>query len=294
MMQAIKRALDDADIIITSPGIPASHPLIQYALEINIPIWSELELGWSLLPPQERKRTIAVTGTNGKTTAVNLLGHMLSVNNLKVKVCGNIGDPIINTVDEKGIYRVIEVSSFQLERSNSFAPFIGILLNISSDHIDRHGTIELYAETKFKLFSYQTRSEFSILNKDDPIITQTASGITLKPKVVNYGLKQDKGLNLWYDRPYVVYEIGQKQGRISIEKANLGGKHNILNIIACLAAAVILGIEDNIIERAVSDFMPSSIVWSTWEIAGGLIAIMIPKQPILMPQLLPLIISANP
>ncbi|MDD3776932.1 MAG: UDP-N-acetylmuramoyl-L-alanine--D-glutamate ligase [Actinomycetota bacterium] len=251
-----KEALDDADIVIASPGIPASHPVIRYALEINVPVWSELELAWSLLPRAERKRTIAVTGTNGKTTVVNLLGHILKKNGREARVCGNVGDPLINNLEGSELYRVIEVSSFQLERSNSFSPHIGILLNISSDHIDRHGSVEQYAKIKFKLFAYQNKSSFCLLNRNDAIINRTLAETGIPSQIINYGLNRKRDLNLWYKPGQIKYSLLGKKGSINIEKSMLKGKHNISNILASVAAAKILNLADEEIEQALNTFQP--------------------------------------
>ena len=147
------------------------------AREREIPVWDELELSWRLLNKTQRSNMIAVTGTNGKTTVVNLIGAILDGSGIANRVCGNVGSPLLDTfeidagcrrAEDDGIVRVVEVSSFQLERSYSFRPGIGILLNITSDHMDRHGSMEEYARIKMKLFARQDGSEFAIINADDP------------------------------------------------------------------------------------------------------------------------------
>jgi len=251
-----KRLLENVHLVIASPGIAGHHPVISWAGKMNIPVWSELELGWSMLDSQERKNTVAVTGTNGKTTAVNLMGKILDGHKMDACVCGNVGDPLINTVDKKNLFRVIEVSSFQLERVISFAPHIGILLNISSDHIDRHSSMEEYTRLKFRLFLKQDSSDFCILNADDSIVSAMASGLAFKPRVIKYGIKQKKGLDLFLEKNNIICSIGSIRGKIDIGSMRLKGVHNTSNIMACVAAAKLLGVGDRVIEKAVTEFKP--------------------------------------
>ncbi|NQT66462.1 MAG: UDP-N-acetylmuramoyl-L-alanine--D-glutamate ligase, partial [Actinobacteria bacterium] len=139
-----KEVIEEIDLIIISPGVPDNMPVIKLAQENKIPVWSELELAWKLLSKEEQGRTIAVTGTNGKTTVVTLIGKILDDSGNNCIVCGNAGLPLIETIDTENKYdsnsrenliRVIEVSSFQLERIYDFKPHISVILNITSDHI---------------------------------------------------------------------------------------------------------------------------------------------------------------
>ena len=151
--------------MVVSPGVPGDIPLIKSAEEKKIPVWSELELAWRLLSREEQSKTIAVTGTNGKTTVVTLIGRIFNDSGNNCIVCGNIGLPLIDTVDKEdesdnlggNLIRVIEVSSFQLERIYRFKPCVSVILNIASDHIDRHKSFEEYGNLKIKLLSNQDK-----------------------------------------------------------------------------------------------------------------------------------------
>ena len=137
--------LDGVELLVKSPGVPGDEPLPAEARKRGIPIWSEIELGSRLLP----NRLVAVTGTNGKTTTSELLGHMLSA-----PVAGNVGRPLTELVGQIDAVTpvVCEVSSFQLEDVHEFAPVVAILLNLEPDHLDRHGTFEAYRDAKLRVF----------------------------------------------------------------------------------------------------------------------------------------------
>jgi len=248
------KLLDTIHLVVPSPGVCAQHPIITQAKKRGIPVASEIELAWSLLDPEERKNTIAVTGTNGKTTAVNLLGEIFQGCRRPVCVCGNVGYPLISTVDKKNLLRVIEVSSFQLEWISSFAPHIGILLNISSDHLDRHGTMEAYARLKFRLFENQQDSDYCILNADDELVFSTSAKLPVGSTVIRYG--QKKEYDVFPHDDALVYELGSSKGSIDIANMQLKGSHNISNTMACVAAAKLLGVQDTHIQKALARFKP--------------------------------------
>src|SRR4030066_2386007 len=127
------------------------------------------------MPEGAKKKTIGVTGTNGKTTVVTLIERILLEAGKQAVVCGNIGNPLINTMDRRypeDTIRVIEISSFQLERIYSFKPHVAVVLNITNDHMDRHYTMDNYADIKFKTFSQLGRSDWGIFNIDDIFISR--------------------------------------------------------------------------------------------------------------------------
>ena len=144
--------LDRAATVVKSPGVPREAPVVAAALERGIEVTGELELAWRLLP----NPFVAVTGTNGKTTTVELLGAIWRAAELPVAVAGNVGTPLASLVGavEPGATVVCECSSFQLEDASAFAPECAVLLNLEPDHLDRHGDIERYREAKMKLFAH--------------------------------------------------------------------------------------------------------------------------------------------
>jgi UDP-N-acetylmuramoylalanine--D-glutamate ligase len=139
--------LDGVDLLVKSPGVPAEAPLVQEALRRGVPVWSEVELGYRLLGPTP---IVGVTGTNGKTTTVELLGAMLRAAGADVAVAGNVGKPL--SAVERADWVVCELSSFQLEDVHELHLRVGVLLNLEPDHLDRHGTFEAYRAAKLRIF----------------------------------------------------------------------------------------------------------------------------------------------
>lgn len=263
-----KEILKKTDLVIISPGVPGDFPIIKLASGYGIPIWSELELAWRLLSNGAQNKTIAVTGTNGKTTVVNLIGKILNDSGNGCIVCGNVGLPLIDTIDpensdsdyQKNLIRVIEVSSFQLERVYDFKPHISVILNITSDHIDRHDTFENYIDLKLKLMLKQNEDDWSIINADDKNINDKLK-IILKsrsrlPEIVRYGLESKKNMDLFYKSNRIYYRIGKCSGDINIKNTLLKGKHNISNIMASIAAAVLIGANKKSIKGTIDSFKP--------------------------------------
>ena len=144
--------LDGADLVIKSPGVPAESPLAAAARRRGIPLWSEVELGYRLLPAGAR--LIGVTGTNGKTTTTELLGAILRADGRPTEVAGNVGRPLTDAAEDAGrdSWVACELSSFQLEDVNSLACDVAVLLNLEPDHLDRHGTFEAYRDAKLRIF----------------------------------------------------------------------------------------------------------------------------------------------
>ena len=246
--------LENIQLVVASPGVPSVHPFLKTAKDLKIPIWSEIELAWNLLEKDEKKNTIAVTGTNGKTTVVNILGKILRDKGMEACVCGNVGYPLISTLGRRGLFRVIEVSSFQLEWTVNFAPHIGILLNISSDHLDRHLALEEYARIKFKLFSKQKNSDYCIINAEDGVISSMSEGFSTGSKIVRYGEKKD--LDVFFSGDKVTCSLGSKKMEIDASSSRLRGKHNISNIAACIAASALVGVDERTMEIALNEFRP--------------------------------------
>ena len=153
--------LERAGTVVKSPGVPAQAPVIAAARARGLPVLGELELAWRLLPNE----FVAVTGTNGKTTTVELIGHIYREAGLSVAVAGNVGTALSGLVGELDEHATIvcETSSFQLEDTLAFAPEAAVLLNITPDHLDRHGTLEAYREAKLRIFAHQAAGDVAVL-----------------------------------------------------------------------------------------------------------------------------------
>src|SRR5712691_11648923 len=164
------RTFVEQDLIVSSPGVPPTMPALASARVIGIPVWSEIELAWRFL----RGRLVCLTGSNGKTTTTSRIGHILETAGLPVQVAGNIGTPLISRVDVSSDagFTVVEASSFQLESISAFRPDVAVLLNVTPDHLDRHGSFETYGRSKARIFENQTEEDAAVLNADDAAAQQ--------------------------------------------------------------------------------------------------------------------------
>ena len=166
--------LEGTRTVVKSPGVPREAPVIAAALERGIEVVGELELAWRALP----NRFVAVTGTNGKTTTVELLGHLYRTAGEPVAVAGNVGTPLselVGEVDPEATV-VCECSSFQLEDTTAFAPECAVFLNLAPDHLDRHGDLESYLAAKLRIFANQGNDDVAVYNADDPFAAGTDLG----------------------------------------------------------------------------------------------------------------------
>jgi UDP-N-acetylmuramoylalanine--D-glutamate ligase len=177
------------DLLVVSPGIPDTALPIILARQFKIPIISEIELGWILCPA----KVIAVTGSNGKTTVITLIGKILAEKGARAFVCGNIGNPFCGEIPkmQAGDFVCLEASSFQLEKIQDFKPKISVILNFNCNHLDRHKNIEVYLAAKKRIFINQDKSDYSVLNYDDPVVRELAK--ETRAKVVYFS--QNKDLN---------------------------------------------------------------------------------------------------
>ena len=160
--------VERARCVVKSPGVPRESPAVRRALTLGVPVIGELELAWRLLP----NRFVAVTGTNGKTTVAELLGHVWTKAGEPVAVAGNVGTPLASLVGDldAGATVVCEASSFQLEDSTNFAPECALLLNATPDHLDRHRNFDEYLGAKLRIFACQRAEDTAIINRSDPVI----------------------------------------------------------------------------------------------------------------------------
>jgi len=238
------------DLIVPSPGVPASLPGLVAARAAHIPVWSEIELAWRFL----RGRFVAITGSNGKTTTTSLVGHILETSGMPVIVAGNIGTPVISRVQdstEKTI-TVAEVSSFQLEVIDSLRPDIAVLLNLTPDHIDRHGSFESYARAKARIFENQTERDVAVVNADDAESTQYAPE---KPQIYWFSRTKRVASGAFVQGDQIVFRRdGQDVPLLSLADIRLRGQHNVENVLAAATTAFLLGVEPAAIAQGVRTF----------------------------------------
>src|SRR5688572_24236572 len=164
-----------ADLIVASPGVALDQPVFDEARRRGVDFIGELELAWRWL----KGPVIAITGTKGKSTTTTLIGRMLSAAGTPVLVGGNIGVPLSAQVDESTpeTVHVVEVSSFQLETTTTFRPWIALWLNFADDHLDRHPSVEAYAAAKARVFTNQTADDWAVVNADDPTVMAHSGGV---------------------------------------------------------------------------------------------------------------------
>ncbi len=243
------------DLIIVSPGVPPTIPPVQRARDFGIPVWSELELAARFI----KQPIIAVTGTNGKTTTTSLLGFIFQKAGIRCVVAGNIGIPLIQEVErinksgEHVAYWIVEVSSFQLELIAAFRPWIAVFLNLTPDHLDRHGTLENYGKIKARIFENQGPGDFAVLNRDDPWLAKMPS--RLKSQVYWFSRLgiPNQGIGREGDR-IVFARQGEKEILCTTRDISLPGPHNLENALAAAAASLLAGVEKEAVVQALSTF----------------------------------------
>ena len=238
-----------ADLVVTSPGVPRDSRLLRAAVEARVPVIGEIELASRFIAAP----IAAVTGTNGKSTVVVLLGEILKAAGRRTFVGGNLGDPLVGAIDGSYDAVVAEVSSFQLEWIETFKPRVGVHLNLTDDHFDRYTGLEDYGRAKARIFENQDAGDFAVLNRDDPNVWKLKAAV--KSRVVSFGLTPcESAVALTADGAAIAYDFAGRRGRISLENFRLGGRHNIANAMAASAAALALGVEARAIEHALARF----------------------------------------
>jgi UDP-N-acetylmuramoylalanine--D-glutamate ligase len=240
----------EQDLIVVSPGVPIALPPLVLAHVGGIPVWSEIELSWRLL----RGKLVAITGSNGKTTTTSLVAHILGTAGIPTLVGGNIGAPLISQVESSAdsSVTVAEVSSFQLEAIEVFRPEIGVLLNLTPDHLDRHASFEEYAAAKMRLFENQLERDFAILNADDPEVTKR---MPARSHVFWFSRQKRVAEGAFLLDDQIIFR--HESSEIAVGKRSeipLRGEHNVENVLAACAAAYLAGAEPAAIANGVKTF----------------------------------------
>jgi UDP-N-acetylmuramoylalanine--D-glutamate ligase len=241
------------DLIVVSPGVPMDTPELAQVKHFGLPVIGELELAARFL----KGKMLAVTGSNGKTTTTTLLGEILTAGGLKTLVGGNIGVPVISLIDESAdeSWSVLEVSSFQLETTDEFHPTIAVILNITPDHLDRHGNMENYCAAKERIFARQTSDDFLVLNADNTPCVE--AGKHSQANVYWFSIEHSVPQGAWLEQGTVVYR-GSKDAAteqvMPLSGIPLKGAHNVENVLAAVVAARLAGVPADIICGAVESF----------------------------------------
>ena len=239
--------VEDVDLVVPSPGVPAENPLLQEADSRGIEILSEIELAYRFC----RVPVVAITGTNGKSTTTALIGEMLKANGTNVFVGGNIGAPWIGFVEGDWQWGVVEISSFQLEWIKEFRPRVAVLLNLTEDHLDRYPDFAAYCGAKQRIFENQTTEDFAILNRDDPLVWDLRKG--RQAKIISFGFSEvDTGV--FAKSTEIIWRDGSREERFPLSHVKIKGVHNIENMMAAIAVAKTIDLPVQVIQQTLEQF----------------------------------------
>lgn len=246
-----EQLLTDVQMIIPSPGVSINHPLLQQALIQGIEVISEVELAFRLT----RAAFVAITGTNGKTTTTTLTGEILKKAGRNVALGGNIGialsEAVYNLAEDAIV--VAEISSFQLEGVHTFRPHACAILNLTPDHIDRHGTVEVYQKMKERIFARQTKDDYLVLNYDDPVVRAMAQHAP--SQVIFFSNTQDLSEGAYVKNGNIVLSLGAKTEIVCpVEEMGIRGGHNVQNALAACALAKVCGISVDVMAETLRHF----------------------------------------
>ena len=243
--------LAEADLVVTSPGVPLEQPVFDAARLRGVEIIGELELAFRWL----QGSVIAITGTKGKSTTTTLIGRMLSAAGRHVLVGGNIGVPLSSQVDQSTpeSVHVVEASSFQLETTTSFRPWIALWVNFADDHLDRHPDVASYAAAKARIFANQTPNDWAVVNADDAMVmTKSADARARRVRFSPSG-RIDDGFVASGD--WIVRRTTTAEERlVPVSAVELTGAHMLHNVIAAVAVSSIAGVRPDAMVSALRGF----------------------------------------
>lgn len=248
---SLENALEDVETVVVNPAVPVAHPVIRGAKAKGIEVISEIELGYRCC----NGNLVAVTGTNGKTTTVTLIKDIFTSAGIEAYALGNIGVPFSSAADKlAGAVAVLEISSFQLETTVTFAPRFAVCLNVTPDHIERHKTFEEYTRLKAKLFENQSEKDFALLNADDPVVSSFA--VHIRSEIFWFSVnKKVKGA--YVENGEIFFDDGKTRESIcAVNEVPLKGNHNLSDVLAAVLVAKLYGIKSDKIALAVKSFRP--------------------------------------
>jgi UDP-N-acetylmuramoylalanine--D-glutamate ligase len=244
---------DEIQTVIVSPGVPLKHWLIEKAGRKRIPVIGELEFAFRFA----RAPITAVTGTNGKTTTVHLAADILQSGGIPSIPVGNVGFPLSqgvldNTINHEKGCLVTEVSTFQLETIRDFHPRVAALLNITPDHLDRHGSMDAYRDLKYRITENQTSEDILIVNADDPLCLDL--GKITRANCLTFSVRKKVERGAYLEAGALYLNLGKEVPFLTVEEIPIPGLHNIQNVLAAGLVGAAFGVEPGLIARAVKDF----------------------------------------
>ena len=245
--------LDQTELVVVSPGVPATAIPIRYAERAGAEVIGEVELASRYL----QGRIVAITGTNGKTTTTSLIGELLKAAGIPTQVGGNIGTPLISLVEssrEDG-WTVVELSSFQLETIKEFHPEVAVVLNVTPNHMDRYESLTDYAAAKHRIFINQVPGDLAVLNADDEIVSSWAAG--LRAHVTSFSVQRELEDGLFLRGREIVSRTATRERVLLMsEEMKLRGRHNVENVLAALAAGLACGATPESMRETIKRFEP--------------------------------------
>ena len=242
---------ESLDLVVLSPGVPTDLPLVKSFYEQGLPVWGEVELAYQT----GKGEVLAITGTNGKTTTTALLGKIMKDARPSVFVVGNIGTPYTSQAPEmtEDTVTVAEISSFQLETIETFAPKVSAILNITEDHLNRHHTMEEYIRVKELITKNQTPDDVCVLNYEDEVLREF--GKKAVPKVVYFSSVHKLEEGIYLDGDQIVLKTEKEEiPVVRTGELKLLGQHNFENVMAAVAMAYYAGVEMESIRRSICEF----------------------------------------
>jgi UDP-N-acetylmuramoylalanine--D-glutamate ligase len=246
-----KKVVEETDMIVISPGVSSQIPILKEARALDIPIISEIELAYNFCSAP----ILAITGTNGKTTTTTLTGEIFSAVKDEVVVGGNIGLPLIQEapkLSEKGVV-VAEISSFQLENIRDFRPKISLIINLTPDHLDRHGSFNNYIEAKKKIFLNQQVNDYTVLNYDDELTRKL--GNETQAQTVYFSQKEKVENGLYIKNGKVINDLtAAEEPLIKVNDIEIKGPHNLENVLGSIAIALLSDINPELIKEVLRKF----------------------------------------
>ncbi len=241
------------DLIVLSPGVPTDTPELVQVRNFGLRVIGELELAAQFL----KGEILAITGSNGKTTTTALSGEILKTAGIATQVGGNIGVPVVDLIpgSVEGGWSVLEVSSFQLESTESFRPKIAVILNITPDHLDRHGTFEAYVSAKERITRFQAAEDVLVLNADH--MQAAAAATRTQARVYWFSREKQVPRGAWVENGAIYFraeEQAEAEPVIGLEEIALKGSHNVENVLAAVCATRLAGAQTGDVRRGIAAF----------------------------------------
>jgi len=244
--------IENADVVMKSPGIPDKVPLVRQLSVQGVPVISEIEFASKYTDAT----IIGITGTNGKTTTTSLTYHLLKEAGFHVGCAGNIGDSFAKMVSEHDFENyVLEISSFQLDGIVGFKPKVAAITNITPDHLDRYEyQFEKYIASKFRIAMNQDRNDYLIYDADDEVITSWLKKHPVQSKLVPFSLQNKPTFGAWLDKKNIRINVESKTLEMSTDFLTLDGQHNVKNAMAASLASMLVGVRKEAIKQSIQTF----------------------------------------